>query len=198
MPGLRGRRKPVAGGLVELGADGQPLVPPPVPTPPDKAAIRAAQAELRSPMVGAAAIEAASPAADAFDPAYEAHMLRVSGLPWDEVAGATGYATPGAAARAVSSYLSKAAANQSSQHLQEALQTQVDRYEKVLSSWWTLGTTGKDEKAAGVVLRALERLDRLLKLTDADTVVTRETLVISADRDEYIAQLKALTDGEKK
>jgi hypothetical protein len=39
-------------------------------------------------------------------------------------------------------------------------------------------------------------LERVQKLTDGDAVITRETLVISADRDEYIRQLQE-ADAER-
>ena len=44
------------------------------------------------------------------------------------------------------------------------LQTQIDRYEQVLSKWWDRAINGHDAKAANIVLRALERLDRVLRL----------------------------------
>jgi hypothetical protein len=131
----------------------------------------------------------AAPAA--FDPPYEAFKLRQAGVPWIEVARQTGYPTPGAATIAVSHWLGKAAAQQSAQHQQEALQLAVSRYEKILQEWWLLGTTGHDEKAAGILLRTLQQLDRVQKLTDPEVQITRETLVISADPAEYVKQLKA-------
>jgi hypothetical protein len=177
----RGRKPPVTGAPVELNANGKPKV---------------TLASLRSPEAQMEVIDKEYTPSPVFDAAYEAQMARVAGKTWEETAKATGYPSPMAAARAVSSYLQRAAANQSAQHLQEALQTQVTRYETVLASWWQLGTTGHDDKAAMVVLRALERIDRVLKLTDGDTAVTRETLVVSADPDEYVAQLKAMTEGK--
>jgi len=124
------------------------------------------------------------------DPGYDAHMMRVAGRPWAEIAQKIGSATPSAAMYVVSRYLQEAAKHQSAQHMQEALQTQVDRYETVLRSWWKLATDGHDEKAAGVVLRAMERLDRVLRLTDGDVTVSRETVVVAADPASYVEQLK--------
>lgn len=126
-----------------------------------------------------------------FDSPFEAYRLRLKGVPWPDVAKATGYGSANSAAMAVSVYLQKAAAAQSAQHLQEALQLQIGRYEAVLEQWWEMGTTGHDEKAALIVLRALERLDRVQRITEGDTVITKETLVISADPDEYVRQLQA-------
>ena len=133
----------------------------------------------------------------AFDPPYEAHKLRMAGIPWVEVARKTGYPSPAAATVAVSAWLGKAAAAVSAQHMQEALQLSVDRYEAVLEQWWRLGTTGHDEKAALIVLRTLAQLDRVQKLTDNEIQITRETLVISADHDEYIRQLQGI-DAERR
>ena len=177
----RGRKPPVTSAPVELNANGKPKV---------------TLASVRSPEAQANLLDSEFTPSEVFDAAYKAHMARVGGATWEEAAKASGYPSAMAAGRAVTSYLQRAAANQSAQHLQEALQTQVARYEKVLSSWWQLGTDGHDDKAAMVVLRALERIDRILKLTDGDVQVTRETLVISADPDEYVAQLKAMTDGK--
>jgi hypothetical protein len=142
------------------------------------------------------------PPGEAFDPAYEAHRLRMAGYSWDEAARRAGYGTAGHAAVAVTTYLQKAATLQSAQHLQDALQMQIDRYEAVLNAWWEAGVDGipdpdhpevrtRDEKAASVVLRTLERLDRIQRLTEGDVQITRETIVISADPDEYVRQLQA-------
>lgn len=126
------------------------------------------------------------------DPGHDAYMLRVAGTPWAEVAEKIGSPTPGAAMVKVSQYLNKLAAAQSAQQMQEALQTQVDRYETILHAWWDKATSGKDEKAATVVLRAMERLDRVQRLTDGEVVVSRETIVISADPAEYSKQLQGV------
>jgi hypothetical protein len=131
----------------------------------------------------------------AFDPGYEGHMLRVAGTPWREIAEKIGAPGPEQAQRIVSTYLSKAARAQSTGQMQEALQTQVDRYEAILRSWWGPATTERDEKAALVVLRAMERLDRVLRLTDGDVTVTKETLVVSADPSEYVKQLQEVVES---
>jgi hypothetical protein len=134
---------------------------------------------------------------DVIDPGYDGHMMRVAGRPWAEIADAIGSPTASAAMFTVSRYLTEAAKNQSAQHQQEALQTQVDRYEALLRSWWSLATDGHDEKAAGVVLRALERLDRVLRLTDDDISVSRETIVVSGNQEEYVKQLQAVVAGRE-
>jgi hypothetical protein len=133
---------------------------------------------------------------EVFEPAYEAFKLRRRGESWEDAARKTGYASKNSCAMAISHYLQKAAAMQSAAHLQEALQIEVSRYEVLINEWWDLGTSGHDEKAAAVLLRTLQQLERVQKLTDGDAVITRETLVISADRDEYIRQVQE-ADAER-
>lgn len=128
---------------------------------------------------------------DAINPGYTAHMLRVQGRPWLEVAQAIGSPSAAAAMRLVSKYLGEAARHQSASHMQEALQTQLDRYETLLGNWWQAAQTG-DEKAAMVVLRTMERLDRILRLTDGDVVVSKETIVVSASPEQYVKQLQSI------
>lgn len=127
---------------------------------------------------------------DAIEPGYEAHQMRVAGKTWAEIARRIGSSTPSAAMFTVRRYLEQAAREQSSAHMQEALQTQVDRYEAVLRAWWPLATTGLDEKAALVVLRTLERLDRVLRITDGEVSISRETVVVAADPESYVKQLQ--------
>lgn len=137
------------------------------------------------------------------DPGYDGHLLRIAGLPWAEVAARIGASSARSAMQSVSKYLQQAARSQSAVQQQEALQTQLDRYETILRYWWDAATVGvevtlengqttrhPDKEAAFVVLRTMERMDRLQKLADSDVTVTKETLVISADPAEYIKQLK--------
>jgi hypothetical protein len=132
---------------------------------------------------------------DAFDPGYEGHKLRISGVPWPEVAKHIGAGTGERAMRVVSAYLQKAAAAQSATNMQEAMQLQLDRYEAIVRAYWSPAIDDRDEKAALVVLRALERLDRLQRLTDGDVAVTKETLVVSADPGEYVKQLQQVVEA---
>lgn len=124
------------------------------------------------------------------DPGYDGHMLRIAGKPWAEIAKTIGSPSAGSAMRTVSKYLRECARNQSSEHMQEALQTQIDRYEVILAAWWEKATKGQDEGAATVVLRAMERLDRVLRLTDGEATVSKETIVVSPDPAAYVKQLQ--------
>jgi hypothetical protein len=131
-------------------------------------------------------------APDVIDPGYDGHRMRVAGVPWSEIATKIGSSSASGAMQVVSRYLTAAAKAQSASQMQEALMTQVDRYETILHSWWELATTGKDEKAATVVLRAMERLDRILRLADGEVSISRETIVVSANPEEYVKQLQGV------
>lgn len=132
------------------------------------------------------------PSRRVIDPGYDGHMMRVAGRPWVEIAKKIGSPSPEEAQRTVSAYLQRAARSQSASHMQEALQTQADRYEVILQSWWVPATRGRDEKAAMVVLRAMERLDRLFRLDSGDVMIAKETLVVAADPESYVRQLQEL------
>jgi hypothetical protein len=45
-----------------------------------------------------------------------------------------------------------------------------------------------------VVLRALERLDRVLRLTEGEHAASQETLVVSADAETYARQLQQFVE----
>ena len=109
-----------------------------------------------------------------------------AGSSYDEIAEQLGYANRGSAWKAVDRGLRA----QRDLRADEYLQTQIDRYEAVLAAWWEKATTGHDEKAANIVLRALERLDRVLRLTEGEHAVSQETLVVSADPEAYARQLQ--------
>jgi hypothetical protein len=194
-------KKPRARGPATPDVVGPMALPPVIKTPGgpilslDQRRARQAGPRPTDEMI-AEGIEAEyTPEPDLVDAPYEAHKLRIAGNTWHDIATQVNYPSAAAAAMAVGHYLQRAAVQQSASHQQEALALQVARYETILTEWWALGTTGRDEKAASILLRTLERLDRILRLTDADTVVARETLVVSADPAEYVAQLKAITEG---
>ena len=112
--------------------------------------------------------------------------LHGEGASYDEIAEQLGYANRGSAWKAVDRGLRV----QRDLRADECLQTQVDRYEAVLATWWDRATTGHDAKAANIVLRTLERLDRVLRLTEGEHAVSQETLVVSAAPEAYARQLQ--------
>jgi len=193
-------KKPKARGPVAPTTVGPQELPPVIATPGGPI-LSLAQRRARSgphptdEMIAEGIEREYTPEPDLIDAPYEAHKLRIAGNTWHDIATQMNYPNAAAAAMAVGHYLQRAAVQQSASHQQEALNLQVARYETVLTKWWDLGTDGKDEKAASILLRTLERLDRILRLTDADTIVARETLVVSADPEAYVAQLKALTEN---
>src|SRR5664279_5059023 len=112
------------------------------------------------------------------------------GCGYDEIAKQLGYANRGSAWKAVDRGLRV----QRDLRADDYLQTQICRYEAVLAAWWDRATTGHDEKAANVVLRALERLDKVLRLDKGEHAASQETLVISADPEAYARQLQQVVE----
>lgn len=179
------------------GPVGPPEEEPPAPEPPKPKRPRTRKMRVNRGTDADLDAQLVDNTADAIDPGYDGHMMRVAGVPWAQIARRIGSPTPAAAMATVSKYLSEAAKAQSAQHMQEALQTQVDRYEQILQAWWPQATDLLDEKAATVVLRALERLDRVLRLTDSEMPVSRETIVVSGNPEEYVKQLKAVVQDRR-
>jgi len=83
-------------------------------------------------------------------------------------------------------------------HVDQYLRLQIDRYEAILSEWWDHSTVRHDEKAAGVLLRALGGLDRILRLDQVEPAAGQETVVIAADRDTYIKQLQQVVESRQR
>jgi len=109
---------------------------------------------------------------------------------YEEISEQLGYANRGSAWKAVDRGLRA----QRDLRADEYLQIQICRYEAVLATWWEKATTGHDGKAANIVLRTLERLDKVLRLGDGEHAVSQETLVISADPEAYVKQLQRVVE----
>jgi len=114
--------------------------------------------------------------------------LYAEGSSFDEIADELGYANRGSAWKAVDRGLRA----ERDLRAGDYLQTQIGRYERILATWWDSATTSHDAKAANIVLRALERLDKLLCLTEGDHTASPETLVVSANPEEYVKQLREI------
>lgn len=132
-----------------------------------------------------------------FDPAYQAHQLRVAGHTWHDIARATKYASGGVAQMAVAAYLQRAAAATSAEMRQVALQTELDRLEALHAAHWPKAIQG-DIPASNMVLKAaglrikIQGLDTLR--TGADS--TEDIFVIAGSEEEFVAQLQAIDSGD--
>lgn len=63
---------------------------------------------------------------------------------------------------------------------------------------WERATTGQDARAANIVLRTLEKLDRLLHLGEGDRARTsQEAIVLSADPEGYLRELQQLVEDRE-
>ena len=85
--------------------------------------------------------------------------LHASGLGYAEIAVQLGFAGPSGAFKAVDRGLRAERDGRAGEYLT----TQISRYEALLRDWWPRATTGHEAKAANILLRVLERLDRLLR-----------------------------------
>ena len=119
--------------------------------------------------------------------------LYAEGHSYDDIAEELGYSHRGSAWKAVD----RALRAERDLRAGDYLQTQVDRYEAVLCRWWEQATTGLDPRAANVVLRVMERLDKLLRLGDGGPVGAPETIVISGSPDEYVKQLREAVESRE-
>jgi len=131
---------------------------------------------------------------EVFEPAYEAHKLRLTGMGWRDVARLTGYADEDTAERSVAYYLSKAAAEMTQEMRQAALRTALDRYDELLQAWWSRALR-LNPVAVNGVLKLLAQRAKLegLEATD-ETPKTSQTIVITGNSEEYVTRLKALAD----
>lgn len=131
-----------------------------------------------------------------FDPAYEAHRLRLTGMNWREVAKLTGYGSEASAKVAVTAYIQRAAMLQSEEQARVALATELERMDALTESWW--GEGQRDEKAANVLLRISAQRTRLYEMLFASKEATSSprTIVITGDSEDYIAGLRAIVEGD--
>ncbi len=135
-----------------------------------------------------------------------AHSLARSGRSWIEAAKEAGYPDAVAASLAVTAYLSRAEIARVDGERAAKVDREVERLDYLQSKWWHAATEGDlidgvlclDEKAANIVLKVILARAKLLGLDvpTADAVTKIQTIVINGTSEEYIAGLKALSEGE--
>jgi hypothetical protein len=124
-----------------------------------------------------------------FDPANEAHRLRVDGVPWSDIAVSTGYSSAAVCQMAVTAYLQKAAVRRTPEQQQAALQLELDRLDALQRGCWLAATNG-DVKSAHLALKIITERARLLGLDRIPEGGQSTTIVIGGTTEEYIAGLK--------
>ena len=129
----------------------------------------------------------------AHDRAYEAHRLRQSGLDWAEVATTTGYATGRVAAMAVTAYLQKTALEQGPEFRRVALQTELDRLDRLQAAYWGRAVEG-EIKAGELVLKIIVARTRLLQLDTLEepSSSAQRTIVIGGTSEQHIGALQSV------
>jgi hypothetical protein len=128
---------------------------------------------------------------EVFDPAREAHRLRVEGLPWSDIAISTGYSSAAVCQMAVTAYLQKAAVRRTPEQQQAALQLELDRLDALQRGCWPAATQG-EVKSAQLALKIIVERAKLLGLGEISEDTQAQTIVIGGDSEQYIAGLKLL------
>ena len=117
-------------------------------------------------------------------------QLHAAGESYDSIAEALGFANRSGSWKSINNGLRA----QRDLRADEYLQLQINRYERILAAWWDRATTLHDGKAANIILRTLERLDRVFRLDKGEHAVSQESVVISADPEAYARQLQQVVE----
>lgn len=125
---------------------------------------------------------------------YWAHRLRLTGLPWNEIAARVGFSGGVVANVEVRRYLQKEALELSSQRRAEALELELMRLDDLQSVYYPQALVG-EIKAAEFVLKVMSQRSKLLGLEQGDTKDSgSRTLIITPEN--YKEELKRLVEGE--
>jgi hypothetical protein len=100
---------------------------------------------------------------EVFDPAFEAHRMRLTGAAWSDIAAATGYSSGAVCQLAVTAFLQKAAVTRTPEQQRAAVQTELDRLDELQRTCWLAATNG-DVKAGHLVLKIIVERVKLLGL----------------------------------
>ena len=142
------------------------------------------------PRLAAVTVEVTAP-----DRARDAHLGRLSGEVWSDIAERTGYVSGRVAAAAVDAWLQKTAVELGRHHRREALRLELARLDRLQAAFWDRAMVG-DYHAAEVLLKVSARRCKVLGLDKPDDSASApRTVVIGGNSDEYIAGLKAVMDG---
>jgi hypothetical protein len=126
---------------------------------------------------------------------YEAHRLRASGMSFKQIARRLGYSSEQAAHRAYTMYLQQAAVLLSNQQKEEALNLNITRLETLMHQHWNSALLG-DVQSAGVVLKCISELNKIMGLYEVTTEKTTERyVVIQRETSQYADQLKSIALG---
>lgn len=134
---------------------------------------------------------------EVFEPSYVAHRLRLSGMPWPEVAAACGYPTGAVAELAVRAYLQKAVLLMDRERAEEALALELEVLDALKHAWWEAGVKDHDINAATLLLRISAQRGRLLEhFTEDRALHTTRTVVITGDSADYVAGLRKVIGSD--
>lgn len=136
---------------------------------------------------------------DAFEPAHQAHELRMTGMSWADVARRTGYSSASTCQMAVSAYYQRVAMEMTAERQRLAREQILAQLDELIQAWRALALTG-DKDAAAVYLKVLAQRARIERVEDEDRTKgggTRTIVIHSgASEEEYVSGLrKAIESG---
>lgn len=133
---------------------------------------------------------------EVFDPSYEAHKLRLSGMAWEDVAKETGYPSVDACRMGVQRLLTRAAAQLNKEQQAERLSVELDRLDALQYAFWGAAVHG-DEKAAMFCLNVSKQRGKLLGLEAQEKeTVTTKTIVVAGSQEDYVNSLREVIESQ--
>lgn len=128
--------------------------------------------------------------------AVTAHQLRLSGLPWRQVAEQAGYTDAKVAQTCVRQYLQRAAIEKGEAARREALELELARLDALQEAVWPTAMNG-DTRAVDTVLKIMNSRAKLLQLEGHDDrVVEQKTLIITGTQDEFVEALQGVVHDD--
>lgn len=132
--------------------------------------------------------------------AYEAHKLRIKGVPWDVIAPQVGFSSAAEASNKTGKYLTKLTAIASKEQRAESLTLELVRLDQLQESIWD-SAVGGDMQAIDRVLKVMDKREKLLGLDITNEKTTgNQTILVMGDSTQYIQRLREVSgdyvDGE--
>lgn len=133
--------------------------------------------------------------AEVINMAAQAHLLRLRGKSWPEIAVACDYANASNAQNAVHRMLLRAATELDNRKRAAQLVLEMERLDKLQDAYWDAAMDG-NLFAAQFVLRVIEYRVRMLRLGEPDVAAAAPAaaLVIAGSQEQYVAGLRKVVE----
>lgn len=132
---------------------------------------------------------------EVFNPAVEAHRLRLQGMGWADIAGICGYRTTQNCQTAVQRMLLQAGKELDARRRAQLLMLEVQRLDAIQHAYWD-AAIGGNIFAAQLILKIVEQRVKLLRLAEPEVAnaVPQAALVIAGDQEQYVAGLRKVVE----